>query len=93
VSAEPPLRQKRLIAAVERRAARARDDGRPRSVAAHLGQIGVLGWQIVVPGLLGVALGRYLDGRFDAGIFWTAGLLVGGLALGCWSAWRWVARQ
>ena len=27
------------------------------------------------------------------GIFWTLGLLVVGLALGCWLAWNWMHRE
>jgi ATP synthase protein I len=60
------------------------------SVARRLAQIGVLGWIIVVPMLMGTFIGRWLDGTFNSGLFWTAPLLMVGLALGCWSAWRWV---
>jgi ATP synthase protein I len=64
-------------------------DGDP-SVARRLAQIGVLGWIIVVPLLIGVFAGRWLDRTFNSGLFWTAPLLMLGLALGCWSAWRWM---
>ena len=37
-----------------------RDDPEP-TVASRLGQIGVLGWAIVAPILLGVVVGRWLD--------------------------------
>jgi len=60
------------------------------SVAHRLAQIGVLGWIIVVPMLIGVFLGRWLDRIFNSGLFWTAPLLMLGLALGCWSAWKWM---
>ncbi|MDR3525076.1 MAG: AtpZ/AtpI family protein [Acetobacteraceae bacterium] len=63
------------------------------SVGRRLAQIGVLGWMIVVPMLLGVALGRWLDGRLNSGLFWTAPLLMIGLGLGCWSAWKWIERS
>lgn len=62
-------------------------------VARRLAQIGVLGWIVVVPMLIGVFVGRWLDLRFSTGIFWTAPLLLLGLALGCWSAWRWINSQ
>ena len=42
----------------------------------------------MTPTLAGLFLGRWLDRRFDAGIFWTGALLVVGVALGCWMAWR-----
>jgi ATP synthase protein I len=60
------------------------------SVAQRLAQIGVLGWMIVVPMLIGVFGGRWLDERFNSGLFCTAPLLILGLALGCWSAWKWM---
>ncbi len=66
-----------------------RSDGDP-SVARRLAQIGVLGWIIVVPLLIGVFTGRWLDRSFNSGLFWTAPLLMLGLALGCWSAWKWM---
>jgi len=59
-------------------------------IAQRLAQIGVLGWIIVTPMLIGVLIGRWLDAMFNSGIFWTAPLLMAGIALGCWSAWRWM---
>ena len=42
------------------------------SVARRLAQIGVLGWIIVVPMLIGVFVGRWLDRTFNSGLFFTA---------------------
>lgn len=64
-------------------------DGEP-SVARRLAQVGVLGWIIVTPMLIGVFAGRWLDRVLASGIFWTAPLMLLGLVLGCWSAWRWM---
>ncbi|WP_419728885.1 AtpZ/AtpI family protein [Lichenicola sp.] len=64
-------------------------DGDP-NVTQRLAQIGVLGWMIVVPMLIGVFSGRWLDHRFGSGLFCTAPLLMLGTALGCWSAWKWM---
>jgi ATP synthase protein I len=64
-------------------------EGEP-SVAHRLAQIGVLGWIIVTPMLIGVFLGRWLDQTFHSGVFWTAPLLLLGAVLGCWSAWKWI---
>jgi ATP synthase protein I len=60
------------------------------SLGARLGQIGVLGWTIVVPTLLGLALGRWLDREFATGIFFSAPLIIIGAILGFWSAWKWM---
>ncbi len=64
-------------------------DGEP-SVGRRLAQIGVLGWIVVVPMLLGLFAGRWLDHRFNSGLFCSAPLLILGAALGCWSAWKWM---
>lgn len=66
-----------------------RHEGEP-SVARRLAQIGVLGWIIVGPMLISIFVGRWLDKTFNSGLFCTAPLLMLGLALGCWSAWKWV---
>jgi ATP synthase protein I len=66
---------------------------REPTFAARLGQIGVLGWAIVAPILLGVVLGRWLDWTFKTGVFFTAPLIMLGAAAGLWTAWRWMHRQ
>lgn len=60
------------------------------SVGRRLAQIGVLGWIVVTPILIGVFGGRWLDARFQSGLQWTAPLLMLGAALGLWSAWKWM---
>lgn len=59
-----------------------------RPIALNLAMIGSLGWLIVVPILLGILLGRWLDGLAHSGILWTGAFLVLGLALGCVLAWK-----
>lgn len=85
----------RLNEAVRRRRerlARGEREGE-RSVGQNLAMIGALGWTIVTPALLGIFAGRWLDRTFGSGIFWTLGLLVAGLALGCWLAWTRIWRE
>ncbi|MBK6597561.1 MAG: AtpZ/AtpI family protein [Proteobacteria bacterium] len=84
--------QDALVESVRRRIERNRkwlQDG-DASVVRRLAQIGVLGWMIVIPMLLGVFAGRWLDRLFSSGVFWTAPLLLLGLLVGSWSAWRWM---
>ena len=64
-------------------------EGEP-SVARSLAQIGVLGWIIVVPMLIGIYVGHWMDHQFYTGLFWTAPVLMLGVAFGCWSAWKWM---
>lgn len=80
----------RLDRGIERRRerrARGEREGE-RSLAENLAMIGALGWLVVLPALAGVALGRWIDRRAGGGITFTAALLVVGLALGCWLAWK-----
>jgi ATP synthase protein I len=58
-----------------------------------LGMIGLIGWSVVVPTLLGAALGIWLDKHYAGPHSWTLALLVAGLVLGCWNAWHWVAKE
>jgi ATP synthase protein I len=55
--------------------------------------MGLVGWSIAVPTLLGTLLGLWLDARHPDGRSWTLALLVAGLVLGCVNAWRWVVKE
>lgn len=63
-----------------------------RGVWLGLGMMGMVGWSVAVPTLLGAWLGSWLDARHPGGRSWTLALLVAGLALGCLNAWHWVAK-
>ena len=58
-----------------------------------LGMMGLIGWSVVVPTLLGAALGFWLDKHHSGEHSWTLALLVAGLAIGCLNAWHWIAQQ
>ncbi len=58
-----------------------------------LGMMGIIGWSVAIPTLLGAALGLWLDQRYPGGRSWTLALLVAGLTIGCLNAWHWVARE
>jgi ATP synthase protein I len=58
-----------------------------------LGMMGLIGWSVSVPTLLGAALGIWLDNHYPGQHSWTLALLVAGLALGCFNAWHWVAKE
>ena len=58
-----------------------------------LGMMGLIGWSVVVPTLLGAALGIWLDKHHPGRHPWTLALLVVGLAVGCLNAWHWVAKE
>jgi ATP synthase protein I len=58
-----------------------------------LGMMGLIGWSIVVPTLLGAAIGIWLDNSNAGSHSWTLMLLVIGLILGCLNAWHWVDKE
>jgi ATP synthase protein I len=58
-----------------------------------LGMMGLIGWSVVVPTLLGAALGIWLDDHHAGSHSWTLMLLVIGLVIGCLNAWHWVAKE
>lgn len=66
---------------------------RPAGAWAGLGMMGMIGWSVSVPALLGVALGAWLDQEYPGAHAWTLALLVAGLMLGCFSAWRWIDEE
>jgi ATP synthase protein I len=61
-----------------------------RSIWFGLGTFGVVGWSVVVPTLLGLFAGIWLDRNVPAPFSWTLMLFMGGLLLGCYNAWRWL---
>ncbi len=58
-----------------------------------LGMMGIIGWSVVIPTLLGAALGIWLDGYYNDQHSWTLALLIAGLTLGCFNAWYWVDKE
>jgi ATP synthase protein I len=87
---KPPLSQE--VGAKATRKLRARRHV-TRTVWFGLGMMGLIGWSVVVPTLLGAALGLWLDRRYPGGRSWTLALLVVGLVIGCLNAWHWVTKE
>jgi ATP synthase protein I len=58
-----------------------------------LGMMGIIGWSVAIPTLLGAALGLWLDKHHSGKHSWTLALLVAGLVIGCFNAWLWVAKE
>lgn len=80
------------VAAKAARKLKARRNSR-QGVWFGLGMMGLIGWSVVIPTLLGAALGLWLDKRHPGRHAWTLALLVAGLTIGCLNAWHWVARE
>jgi ATP synthase protein I len=90
----PPVhdRMLRQVETKESRKLRAREEG-TQSAWFGLGMFGMVGWSVAVPTVLGVLLGVWIDSNYPGRYSWTLMLLLAGLALGCFSAWRWVSRE
>ena len=58
-----------------------------------LGRMGLIGWSVVMPTLLGTAAGLWLDRHYPINHSWTLALLVAGLVIGCFNAWHWVSME
>jgi ATP synthase protein I len=62
-------------------------------VWSGLGMLGLIGWSVCLPTLLGAWLGRWLDERHPATHAWTLSLLIAGLCLGCANAAHWIGKE
>jgi ATP synthase protein I len=58
-----------------------------------LGMMGLVGWSIVIPTLLGATLGIWLDKHQSDEHSWTLALIIAGLTIGCFNAWHWVDKE
>lgn len=64
-----------------------------KSAWSGFGMFGMIGWSVVVPSLLGAALGIWLDKHYHQSFSWTLTCLITGLISGCVIAWNWVAKE
>jgi len=80
------------IARKEERKIRSLKEGKNK-VWFGLGMMGVIGWSVVVPSLLGALLGLWLDKNYPQSFSWTLSLLIAGLMVGAMIAWYWVDKE
>ena len=80
------------VGAKAARKLKARRDPKP-GVWFGLGMMGLIGWSVAIPTLLGAVLGIWLDKHYPGGRSWTLALLVTGLMIGCLNAWHWVSKE
>ena len=81
-----------VVGAKAARKLKARRNG-AQGVWSGLGMMGLIGWSVAIPTVLGAALGLWLDRHYPGQHPWTLALLVAGLSIGCLNAWRWVVKQ
>jgi ATP synthase protein I len=66
---------------------------KPGSVLRGLGLLGLVGWSVALPTLLGAGLGMWIDAHYPGRYSWTMMLMCLGLVLGCLNAWYWMIRE
>jgi ATP synthase protein I len=67
--------------------------GGKRSTWFWLGMMGLVGWTVSIPTLIGVAVGVWLDRTIGGRISWTLTCLVLGIVTGAITAWYWVSKE
>jgi ATP synthase protein I len=83
----------RMVGSKATRKLKARRNSSTSDIWFGLGLIGVIGWSVAIPTLLCTALGIWIDSNHPGKHTWTLMLLVIGLAIGCFNAWHWVAKE
>lgn len=58
-----------------------------------LGTMGVVGWSVAMPAVLGILVGLWLDDNVDVSFSWVLTGLITGVVIGCWTAWHWISSE
>ncbi|MEZ5944776.1 MAG: AtpZ/AtpI family protein [Planctomycetaceae bacterium] len=82
----------RQVAAKEARKLRAQAE-KHQSIWFGLGMMGIVGWSIAVPALVGVMAGVWIDAHWPSRYSWALMLLILGICVGCLNAWNWIERE
>jgi ATP synthase protein I len=90
----PPAAEN-MILQVETRAARIIRGRRQgyHTLWRPVAMVGLIGWTVVIPMLAGIAVGTWIDQTWPSRFSWTLMLMVGGLGLGCASAWNRIKKE
>jgi ATP synthase protein I len=82
----PQQRMLRGVEAKQGRMLRGRRESKGNWSALTL--LGIVGWSVTLPTLLGTAAGMWIDHHWPSKFPWTVALLFAGLAIGCATAWQ-----
>lgn len=63
------------------------------TVWSGFGMMGLIGWSVAIPTLVGALLGSWMDKHHPASHSWMLTLLLAGVLIGCLNAWRWVQKE
>jgi len=84
--------QERMHRAVQLRELRRKQAGE-QPIWKNLSMIGGFGWLIIVPTLLGVLLGRWLDQTLATGILFSSALIFLGVVVGGYFVWQRINKE
>ena len=76
----------------EKRKIRARDR-KDRSIMFGFSYFGLVGWSLMVPTVLLLGLGIWLDRNYPGTVSWTLTGLFIGLAIGCLNVYHWIKKE
>ena len=85
----PPRSLSQDVGEKEARKVRARRR-KDRNIWFGLGAFGIVGWSIAIPTLIGLAIGIWIDNTWPSRFSWTLTFFLGGLLVGCLTAWYWI---
>ncbi len=88
--------REQFINDVEKKAHRkalAKNKGGRGGIWFGIGTFGMVGWSIVIPTLIGVLLGTWLDNTTSVSFSWRLTLMFVGLVIGCVNAWYWISKE
>ena len=57
-----------------------------------LGMMGIVGWAVAIPTLIGIALGLWIDRTWPSQYSWALMFLIVGVLVGCLNAAYWVRK-
>lgn len=58
-----------------------------------LGMMGLIGWSVAVPTIIGALFGIWLDQHYPVPRSYTLALIIAGLCVGCFIAWHWIVKE
>ncbi len=89
----PPSAERMIRQVGERQAQIERARSGKRTILRSIAILGVVGWSITVPTVLGVVAGVWVDRHWPSRFSWTLMLLMTGLAIGCVNAWLRIEKE
>lgn len=91
---DPQGEQQQFIDTIDEKAARKAEARRtPQTGWFGLGMMGMVGWSVMVPILISIVVGAWLETNVPVGFSWRLVAFAIGVVLGCLNAWYWVEKE